>query len=149
MKWSSPHSQQKSLKCSTWVQSQKQQNNLCFHGKPFNITGIQVYAPITNAKDAQVEWLSEDLQDLLELTPKKDVLFIIGNKNAKVGSQDPSPEQRNHFQQFDACPSIPFCAFGHRLGYCDNEWFALEMNRDHSVVYEIGTKCCISDSCWL
>ena len=59
-----------------------------FQGKPFNITVIQVYAPITNAKDAQVEWLSEDLQDLLELTPKKDVLFIIGNKNAKVGSQE-------------------------------------------------------------
>ena len=70
------------------MQSQKQQNNLCFHGKPFNITGIQVYAPITNAKDAQVEWLSEDLQDLLELTPKKDVLFIIGDWNAKGGSQE-------------------------------------------------------------
>ena len=59
-----------------------------FQGKPFNITGIQVYAPITNAKDAQVERLSEDLQDLLELTPPKDVLFIIGDWNAKVGSQE-------------------------------------------------------------
>ena len=53
------------------MQSQKQQNSLCFQGKPFNITVIQVYAPTTNAKDAQGEWLSEDLQDLLELTPKK------------------------------------------------------------------------------
>ena len=81
------------FECSAWVQSQKQQNSLCFQGKPFNITVIQVYAPTTNAKDAQGEWLSEDLQDLLELTPKKkkkkkDVLFIIGNKNAKVGSQE-------------------------------------------------------------
>ena len=57
-------------------------------GKPFNITVIQVYAPITNAKDAEVEWLYDDLQDLLELTPKKDVLFIIGDWNAKVGSQE-------------------------------------------------------------
>ena len=57
-----------------------------FQGKPFNITVIQVYAPDTNAKDAEVEQFYEDLQDLLELTPKKDVLFIIGNWNAKVGS---------------------------------------------------------------
>ena len=48
-------------------------------GKPFNITVIQVYAPTSNAKEAEVEWLYEDLQDLLELTPKKDVLFIIGD----------------------------------------------------------------------
>ena len=70
------------------MQSQKQQNSLCFQGKPFNITVIQVYAPTTNAKDAQGEWLSEDLQDLLELTPKKCVLFIIEDWNAKVGSQE-------------------------------------------------------------
>ena len=50
-----------------------------FQGKPFNITVIQVYAPITNVKEAEVEWFYEDLQDLLELAPKKDVLFIIGN----------------------------------------------------------------------
>ena len=56
-------------------------------GKPFNITVIQVYAP-TNAEEAEVEWFYEDLQDLLELTPKKDVLFIIGDWNAKVGSQE-------------------------------------------------------------
>ena len=59
-----------------------------FQGKPFNITLIQVYAPTTNAKEAKVEWFYEDLQGLLELTPKKDVLFIIGDQNAKVGSQE-------------------------------------------------------------
>ena len=57
-------------------------------GKPFNITVIQVYAPTSNAKETEVERLYEDLQDLLELTPKKDVLFIIGDWNAKVGSQE-------------------------------------------------------------
>ena len=57
-------------------------------GKPFNITVIQVYAPSTNTKEAEVEWLYEGLQDLLELTPKKDVLFIIRDWNAKVGSQE-------------------------------------------------------------
>ena len=59
-----------------------------FQGKPFNITVIQVYAPTSNAEEAEVEWVYEDLQDLLELTPKKDVLFIIGDWNAKVGSQE-------------------------------------------------------------
>ena len=54
-----------------------------FQGKPFNITVIQAYAPTSNAKEAEVEWFYEDLQDLLELTPKKDVLFIIGDWNAK------------------------------------------------------------------
>ena len=57
-------------------------------GKPFNITVIQVYAPTSNSEEAEVEWFYEDLQDLLELTPKKDVLFIIGDWNAKVGSQE-------------------------------------------------------------
>ena len=59
-----------------------------FQSKPFNITVIQVYAPTSNAEEAEVEWFYEDLQDLLELTPKKDVLFIIGDWNAKVGSQE-------------------------------------------------------------
>ena len=59
-----------------------------FQGKPFNITAIQVYAPTSNAEEAEVEWFYEDLQDLLELTPKKDVLLIIGDWNAKVGSQE-------------------------------------------------------------
>ena len=59
-----------------------------FQGKPFNITVIQVYALTTNAEEAEVEWFYEDLQDLLELTPKKDVFFIIGDWNAKVGSQE-------------------------------------------------------------
>ena len=62
--------------------------SLCFQGKPFNIIVIQVYAPGSNAEEAEVEWLFEDLQDLLELTPKKDVLFIIGDCNAKAGSQE-------------------------------------------------------------
>ena len=59
-----------------------------FQGKPFNITVIQVYASTSTAEEAEVEWFYEDLQDLLELTPKKDVLFIIGDWNAKVGSQE-------------------------------------------------------------
>ena len=60
---------------------------VCFQGKPFNITVIQVYAPTSNAEEAEAERFYEDLQDLLELTPKKDV-FIIGDWNAKVGSQE-------------------------------------------------------------
>ena len=59
-----------------------------FQGKPFNLTVIQVYAPTSNAKEAEVEQFYEDLQDLLELTPKKDVLFIIGDWNEKVRSQE-------------------------------------------------------------
>ena len=59
-----------------------------FQGKPFNITVIQVYAPTSNAEEAEVEWFYEDLQDLLELTPQKDVLFIKGDWNAKVGRQE-------------------------------------------------------------
>ena len=59
-----------------------------FQGKPFNITVIQAYAPISKAEEAEVKWFYEDLQDLLELTPQKDVLFLIGDWNAKVGSQE-------------------------------------------------------------
>ena len=59
-----------------------------FHGKTFNITVIQVYALTSNAEGAEVEWFYEDLQDLLELTPQKDVVFIIGDGNAKVGSKE-------------------------------------------------------------
>ena len=62
--------------------------SVCFQGKSFNITVIQVYVLTSNAEEAGVEWFYEDLQDLLELTPKKDVLFIIGDWNAKVGSQE-------------------------------------------------------------
>ena len=66
--------------CSgTWVQFQKWQNDLCLQGKPFSITVIQVYAWTSNAEEAELERFYEDLQDLLELTPKKDVLFIIGD----------------------------------------------------------------------
>ena len=59
-----------------------------FQGKPFNITIIQVYAPTNNAEETEVEWFYKDLQDLLELTPKTDVLFIIGHWNAKIRSQE-------------------------------------------------------------
>ena len=59
-----------------------------FQGKPFNITVIQAYDQMSNAEEAEVKWFYEDLQDLLELTPPKDVLFIIGDWNAKVGSQE-------------------------------------------------------------
>ena len=62
--------------------------SVCFQGKPFNITVIQVYAPDSNIEEAEVERFYEDLEDLLELTPQKGVLFIIGDWNAKVGSQE-------------------------------------------------------------
>ena len=69
--------------------------SLHFQGKPFNITVIQVYAPTSNTEEAKVEHFYEDLQVLLELTPKKDVLFIIGDWNAKVGSQETLRKQAN------------------------------------------------------
>ena len=62
--------------------------SVCFQSKPFSITVIQVYAPTSNTEEAEVERFYEDLQDLLELTPKKVVLFIIGDWNTKVGSQE-------------------------------------------------------------
>ena len=71
------------------MQSQKQQNDLCsFPRKTIQYHVIQAYAPTSNPEEAEVEQFYEDLQDLLELTPKKDVLFIIGDRNAKVGSQE-------------------------------------------------------------
>ena len=88
-KWSIHHGQQKSLKYSTWMQSQNDRMiSVRLQGKPFNITVIQVYAPTSNAEEAEAEQFNEDLQDLLELTPKKDVLFFLGDWNAKVGSQE-------------------------------------------------------------
>ena len=69
------------------MQSKMREWSVCFQGKPFNITVIEVYAPTTIAKEAEVEWFYEDLQDLLKLIPKKDVPFIIEDWNAKVGSQ--------------------------------------------------------------
>ena len=62
--------------------------SVCFQGKPFNITVTQVYAPTSNTEEAEGEQFYEDLQDLLELTPKKDVLFVIGDWKSKVGSQE-------------------------------------------------------------
>ena len=83
------NSQQKSPKYSTWMQSQKWQNDLCsFPRQTIQYTSIQVYTPTSNAEEAEVEWFYEDLQDLLELTPQKEVLFIIRDWNAKVGSQE-------------------------------------------------------------
>ena len=78
--------------------SLKNDRMICVHfqGKPFNITVIQVYALISNAEEAEIEWYYEDLQDLLELTPSKDVIFIIGDWNAKVGSQE-TPEVTGRF----------------------------------------------------
>ena len=71
------------------MQSQKRQNDVCsFPCKPFNITVIQFYATTSNAEETEVEQFYEDLQDILELTPKKDVLFIIGDWNAKVENQE-------------------------------------------------------------
>ena len=72
------------------MQSQKKNRliSVCFQGKPLNITVIQVYAATNNTEEAEVEWFYEDLQDLLKLTPKKDVLFMIGDWNAKAGRQE-------------------------------------------------------------
>ena len=71
------------------MQSQERQNDLCsFPRQAIQYHIIQIYAQTSNAEEAEVEWFYEDLQDLLELTPKKDVLFIIGDWNAKVGSQE-------------------------------------------------------------
>ena len=88
-KWSSHHGQQKSpnavLGCSL---KNDRIISVRFQGKPFNITLIQAYSPTSNTEEAEVEQFYEDLQALLELTPKKDVLFITGDWNAKVGSQE-------------------------------------------------------------
>ena len=69
--------------------------SVCFQGKPFNITVTQVYALTSNAEEAEVKWFYEDLQDLLELTPKKDTIFIIGNWNTKIGIQETPRQQAN------------------------------------------------------
>jgi len=69
--------------------------SVCFQGKTFSITVIQVYAPTTNAKEGEVEWFYEDLQDLLKLIPQRDVLFNIGDWNTKVGSQEYLEQQTN------------------------------------------------------
>ena len=86
---SGPYSQQKSLKCSIGCNLKNDRMiSVRFQGKPLNITVNQVYAPTSNAEEAEVEQVYEDLQDLLELTPKTDVLFIIGDWNAKIGTQE-------------------------------------------------------------
>ena len=86
--WSSHLSQQKSPKCSIWMQPQKRQNDLClFPRQTIQYHGNPSLCPNRKAKEAEVEWFYEDLQDLLKLTPKKDVFFIIGDWNAKVGKK--------------------------------------------------------------
>ena len=80
-----------------------------FQGKPFNITVIQAYTPTSNAEEAEVEQFYEDLQDLLELTPKKDVLFIIGDWNAKVGSQETSGVTANLALEYRMKQGKEFC----------------------------------------
>ena len=75
------------LGCNLKNDRQYDTGTVRFQGKPFNITVIQIYAPTSNAEEAEVERFYEELQDLLELTPKKDVLFIIRDRNAKVGSK--------------------------------------------------------------
>ena len=88
-KWSSHHGQQESPKCSTWMQSQKWQNDLCsFPRQTIQYHSNSSLCPNQYAEEAEVERFYEDLQDLLELTPPKDVLFIIGDWNAKVESQE-------------------------------------------------------------
>ena len=143
-----------------------------FQGKPFNITVIQVYPPFTNPEGAEVEWIHEDLQDLLDLTPKKDVLFIIGDWNAKVGSEEipgvtgkcglggqneAGPRltslmishivvnSTRSYRTFDFS-FFSITGWGIDLYYCDIEWFVLETNRVHAVIFEIAPKYCISDS---
>ena len=76
------------MQCLHAISKNDRMISVGFQGKPFNITVIQVYAPYNNAEEAEVERFYEDLQDLLELTPKKDVLFIIGDWNTKAGSQE-------------------------------------------------------------
>ena len=79
----------KSPKCSTWMQSHKRQNDLCwFPRQTIQYHSNPSLCPTSNAEEAEVEWFYEHLQDLLELTPKKDVLFIIADWNAKVGSRE-------------------------------------------------------------
>ena len=79
----------KSLKCKTWVQSQKQQNDLgSYPRQTIQYHSNPSLCPTSNAEEAEAEWFCGDLQDHLKLTPKKDILFVIGDSNAKVGSQE-------------------------------------------------------------
>ena len=90
--------------------------SICFQGKPFNITVIQVYAPTSNTEEGEVEQFYGDLQDLLELTPKKDVLFIIGDWNAKVGSQETPGVTGNHDKYIEESTRRGLTYKVHRMG---------------------------------
>ena len=110
----------KSLKCSTWMQSQKDRMiSVRFQGKPFNITVIQVYAPTSNTEEAEVEQFYEDLEDLIELTPPKDVLFIISSVqfSHSIVSNSLQPHELQHARP--PCPSVT--GWGIDLDYCDIE----------------------------
>ena len=106
-----------------------------FQGKPFNITVIQVYALTSNAEEAEVEWFYEDLQDLLELTPKKMSFFVIGDWNAKVGSQE-TPGVTGKFEvvkQEMARMNID------SLGISELKWTGMgEFNSDDHYIYYCG-----------
>ena len=87
--WSSPQGQQKSLKCRTWIQPQKRQNDLSlFPRQTIQYHGNPGLCPTTKAEEAEVEWFYDDLQDLLEITPPKDVLFITEDWNGKLENQE-------------------------------------------------------------
>ena len=103
----------KSLKCSTWMQSQKMTEWFLFISKAnHSIPVIQIYAPTSKAEEAEAEQFYEDLQDLLELTPKKDILFIIGDWNAKVGSSRDTQNNRQVWPwrtEWSRARAIEFC----------------------------------------
>ena len=111
--------------------------SVCFQGKPFNITVIQVYAPTSNAEEAEVKWFYEDLEDLLDLTPKKDVLFIIGEWNPNVRSQE-IPGVTGKFEvvkQEIARVNIDI------LGISKLKWTGMgEFNSDNPYFYYYGQK---------
>ena len=115
-----------------------------FQGKPFNIMVIQVYAPTTNAEEAEVEWFYEDLQDLLELTSRKDVLVIIGDWNAKVGSQE-TPRKESESEVAQSCPTLcdpvdcspPGSSAHGILQSRILEWVAISFSRGSSRPHEL------------
>ena len=110
-----------------------------FQGKPFSITVIQVYAPTTNAEEAEAEWSYEDLQDLLELTPKREVLFIRGDWNAKVGSQEiTGVTGKIELKIFFPLCSLPFYCFS---GIFGEQKFFLLINLTYLFLLWVSAFC--------